>query len=137
GILAENLDTSGTGDVSVTATAGVSGGLHGIQAINKGSGDVSVEGGGAIFGTAQFGIRSENYGAGDNTVTTDAGSTINSGGTGINVVTSASAIDTYAGSTITVTNNATITSGSQNNPNGTAPQGITAGYYGGPGAGTT
>ncbi len=137
GILAENLDTSGTGDVSVTATGGVSGGLHGIQAINDGSGDVTVEAGGAIVGTSQFGVRSENYGAGDNTVTTDAGSTINSGGSGINAVNFATAIDAVALSTITVTNNAAITSGSQNNPNGTAPQGIVAGYYGALPAGTT
>jgi VCBS repeat-containing protein len=137
GILAENLDTAGTGDVSVTESGGVSGGLHGIQAINKGSGDVTVEAGGAIVGTTQYGVRSENYGAGNNTVTTDAGSTINSGGAGINVVNFASAIDASAGSTITVNNKATITSGSQNNGNGTAPQGIVAGYYGGPGAGTT
>ncbi|WP_027556498.1 hypothetical protein, partial [Bradyrhizobium sp. Cp5.3] len=129
GVFAENLDAANTGNINVTATGSVSGGLDGIYVVNHGSGNDSIEAG-AVSATVQFGIRDESYGTGSMTTLTDAGNTINSGGAGISLVSFATSIGTGANSVITVTNNATINSGTTLNPSGSQPQGIAAGYYG-------
>ena len=61
---------------------------------------------------------------------TDPGSTINSGGSGLNIINFDTAIAASADSMITVTTNGTINSGTTLNPSGSQPQGIVAGYYG-------
>ncbi|WP_426407043.1 Ig-like domain-containing protein [Bradyrhizobium ganzhouense] len=130
GLEAQNLDASNGGNVSVTATGGVTGNQHAIVAINDGNGNVSVEAGGPINSTVQFGVRAATYGTGNVSVLTDAGSTINSGGAGISAVNFDTVLAASANSSVTVTNNAVINSGTTLNPSGSQPQGIAAGYYG-------
>ena len=45
-----------------------------IDATTQGDGDISIDAGGNITGSAVYGIRSRSYGTGDQTVTTKAGS---------------------------------------------------------------
>ncbi|WP_145927671.1 Ig-like domain-containing protein, partial [Bradyrhizobium neotropicale] len=130
GLLAENLNAANAGNINVTSTGGASGAFDGIDVVNKGNGNISVEAGGAVAATVQFGIRTEQYGSGSTSVVMDPGSTIHSGGAGISLVNFATSIGTGANSVITVTNNATINSGTTLNPSGSQPQGIAAGYYG-------
>ncbi|WP_426424310.1 Ig-like domain-containing protein [Bradyrhizobium genosp. A] len=137
GIQAQNLNAANGGNVSVTATGGVSGNQHAIIAINDGNGNVSVEAGGPINSTVQFGIRADEYGTGSVSVLTDAGSTINSGGAGISALNQDATLALSANSMVTVTNNAVIHSGTTLNPSGSVPQGIAAGYYGANGTANT
>jgi T5SS/PEP-CTERM-associated repeat protein len=137
GIQAQNLNAANGGNVSVTATGGVSGNQHAIVAINDGNGNVSVEAGGAIASTVQFGIRAAAYGTGNVSVLTDAGSTINSGGAGISAINLDTVLAASANNSVTVTNNAVIHSGTTLNPSGSVPQGIAAGFYGANGTANT
>jgi T5SS/PEP-CTERM-associated repeat protein len=137
GVLAENLNAANAGTISVTATGGASGAFDGVDIVNQGAGNITVEAGGAIAGTAQFGIRAEAHGTGSISLVTDAGSSINSGGAGISAASFATSIAASANNTITVTNNATISSGTTPNPSGSAAQGIAAGYYGANGTANT
>ncbi len=137
GLLAENLNAANSGNITVTATGGASGTQHAIQAITQGNGNIAVEAGGAVNATVQFGIRLQDYGTGNMSATTDPGSTVNSGGSGISVVNQDTAIAAAANSTITVTANGTINSGTTLNPSGSVPQGIAAGYYGANGTANT
>ena len=101
-------------------------------ALTGGDGNVSVESAGsALTATSQWGIRVRSYGTGDITVLTDSGSAIKSGGSGIIVGNLDTAIAASADSTITVTANGTINSGTAPNPDGAvADSRIVAGYYG-------
>ncbi|MGB8628334.1 MAG: hypothetical protein WCD69_02950, partial [Xanthobacteraceae bacterium] len=63
--------------------------------------------------------------------TASASDSITSGGTGILAISEATALSASAGSTITVTTNGTINSGSNLDTGGQAPGGIKAGYIGG------
>jgi hypothetical protein len=135
GLFAENLNAGNGGNITVTATGGVSGTQHGIEALTKGNGNIAIEGGGAITSAVQFGIRAQTSGSGSLSVVTDAGTTINSGGAGISLVNYDTAIS-GAASTIIVMANGTINSGTTLNPNGSQPQGIAAGYYGAPSGGS-
>ena len=137
GIQAQNLNAANGGNVSVTSTGGVSGNQHAIVASTAGNGNVSVEAGGAIVSTVQFGIRAGASGTGNVSVLTDAGSTINSGGAGISAINQATALAAGLNSSVTVTNNAVINSGTTVNPSGSVPQGIAAGYYGANGQANT
>jgi len=137
GLEAQNLDGSNGGNVSVTATGGVTGNQHAIVASTAGSGNVSVETGGAITSAVQFGIRAAASGTGDVSVLTDAGSTINSGGAGISAINFDTVLAASANSSVTVTNNAVINSGTTLNPSGSVPQGIAAGFYGANGTSNT
>ncbi len=69
------------------------GGAYGIDVVTRGDGNVTIDAGGAITGSSIYGIRSRSYGmAADQTVTTEAGSTLTSGSAGIVVVNRATAI---------------------------------------------
>ncbi|MBR0980005.1 S-layer family protein, partial [Bradyrhizobium diazoefficiens] len=137
GLLAEILNSADAGDVSVTALGGVSGTQNALTALTNGSGNVAVEAGGAITSAVRFGIRAQSSGTGDVSVVTDIGTTINSGGAGISAINLDDTIDPSANSVVSVTNNATITSGPTNNPSGSVPQGIAAGFYGSDGSAKT
>ena len=130
GVLAENLDAADNSNVTVTQLGGASGDSTGIRALTFGDGDVTVESAGTVTATTQWGIRVGDYGTGDISVTTDSGSTINSGGSGIIVTNVDTAIAASADSMVTVTAHGTINSGTAVNPDGGVAGGIVAGYYG-------
>jgi len=132
GILVENLNVANAGDISITQLGGAAGGAYGIDATTHGNGDVTVDAGGTITGSSVYGIRARSYGTGSETVTTEAGSVINSGSSGIVAVNRATSIDKSDGSTITVNAHGTINSGSNLNQSGSAPAGIQVGYNGDP-----
>ncbi|MDE5440361.1 hypothetical protein GWG65_02645 [Bradyrhizobium sp. CSA207] len=130
GILVENLNAANSGDISITQLGGAVGGAYGIDATTQGDGDISIDAGGNITGSAIYGIRARSYGAGSESVTTEAGSVITSGSSGIIAVNRAMSLDSLAGSTITVENYGTIHSGSSLNQSNNSPAGIQAGYTG-------
>ncbi|MDH2351436.1 hypothetical protein QCM80_12250, partial [Bradyrhizobium sp. SSUT112] len=130
GILVENLNAANDGDISITQLVGVAGGAYGIDAVTQGGGDIAIHAGGTITGSSVYGIRARSYGAGSETVTTDAGSVINSGSSGIVAVNRAASLDSASGSSITVNGYGTISSGSSLNQSGNPPAGIQAGYNG-------
>ncbi|MCK1384072.1 VCBS domain-containing protein, partial [Bradyrhizobium sp. 21] len=130
GILVENLNSANGGDISITQLAGVAGGAYGIDALTQGGGDIAVHAGGTITGSSIYGIRARSYGAGSEIVTTDAGSVINSGSSGIVAVNRATSLGAASGSSITVNAYGAIHSGSSLNQSGNTPAGIQAGYNG-------
>ena len=83
GVLVENLNAANAGDISITQLGGAVGGAYGIDAITLGDGDITIDAGGTITGSSIYGIRSRSYGAGDQTVTTEVGSVVTSGSSGI------------------------------------------------------
>ena len=70
GLLAENLDAGDNGDITITQ-AGASGGSYGIEALNYGSGDTTVDSSGAVTATVEYWIRALSYGTGDVSVNMD------------------------------------------------------------------
>ncbi|WFU40503.1 FecR domain-containing protein [Bradyrhizobium sp. CB82] len=132
GVLVENLNAANDGEITIKQLGGAAGGAYGIDATTHGDGDVSIEAGGNITGGAIYGIRARSYGTGSETVTTDAGSIVTSGSSGIVAVNRATSIDASEGSTITVNAYGTISSGSSLNQSGSAPAGIQVGYNGNP-----
>ncbi|MDA9432658.1 hypothetical protein XH88_12900 [Bradyrhizobium sp. CCBAU 51627] len=130
GILVENLNAANTGDISITQLGGAAGGAFGIDATTHGGGDVTIDAGGNITGSSTYGIRARSYGSGDVTVSTEAGSVVTSGSSGIVAVNRATSIDASADSEIIVNAYGTINSGSSPNQSGNTPSGIQAGYNG-------
>lgn len=130
GVLVENLNSGNSGDISITQLGGAEGGGYGIDATTQGNGNITIDAGGAIEGGLVYGIRSRSYGSGNQTVTTEAGSAITSGSSGIVAVNRAISLDGADHSTITVNNYGTINSGSTANLAGNSPAGIEAGYTG-------
>ncbi|MBR0709080.1 FecR domain-containing protein [Bradyrhizobium liaoningense] len=128
GVLVENSNAANGGDMSITQLGGAVGGAYGIDALTWGSGDITIDAGGTITGSAIYGIRSRSYGTGSQTVTTEAGSVLTSGSSGIVAVNFAAAIDDDVGSTISVEAHGTIHSGSALNNDLTTPGAIIAGY---------
>ncbi|WP_349631406.1 FecR domain-containing protein [Bradyrhizobium sp. BR 10289] len=130
GVLVENLNSANAGDISITQRGGAVGGAFGIDALTGGNGDIIIDAGGTITGSSIYGIRSRSYGAGNQTITTEAGSVISSGSSGVVAVNRAISLGEAAGSTITVNAYGTINSGSSSNLGGNPPAGIEAGYTG-------
>ena len=130
GVLVENLNGANAGNISITQLGGAAGGAFGIDAHTEGDGNITIDAGGTITGTSVYGIRSRSYGAGDQTITTEAGSVITSGSSGIVAVNRAISLGTASGSTIAVNAYGTINSGSSLNQSGTTPAGIQTGYTG-------
>lgn len=130
GILVENLNSGNGGDIRITQFGGAEGGGYGIDATTQSNGNITIDAGGAITGGLVYGIRSRSYGSGNQTVTTEAGSVITSGSSGIVAVNRAVSLDGADHSTITVTNDGTISSGSSPNLAGNSPAGIEVGYTG-------
>ena len=96
--------------------------------------DVSGGPGTTIGSPAQYGIDAFTQFSGNISVSTSAGDTITSGGTGILAVNEATAIAASAGSTITVNNSAVVNSGATLDTGGQTAGGIKAGYDGPSGA---
>ena len=130
GILVQNLNAANAGDISITQLGGAVGGAFGIDATTLGNGDVTVDAGGTITGSSTYAIRARSYGSGDIAVTTEAGSVVTSGSSGIIAVNRAITLDTSSTSSITVNAHGTINSGSSLNQSGNTPAGIQAGYAG-------
>lgn len=130
GVLVENLNAANNGDISITQLGGAVGDAYGIDAHTEGGGDIIIDAGGTITGSSIYGIRSRSYGAGDQTVTTEAGSVVTSGSSGIIAVNRAISLGAASNSTITVNAYGTINSGSSPNLSGNSPAGIQAGYTG-------
>ncbi|MDA9399784.1 FecR domain-containing protein [Bradyrhizobium sp. CCBAU 45389] len=128
GVRVENSNAANGGDISITQLGGAVGGAYGIDALTWGSGDITIDAGGTITGSSIYGIRSRSYGTGSQTVTTEAGSVLTSGSSGIVAVNFAAAIDDDVGSTISVEAHGTIHSGSALNNDLTTPGAIIAGY---------
>ncbi|QAU49560.1 hypothetical protein XH91_32165 [Bradyrhizobium guangzhouense] len=130
GILVQNFNAANAGDISITQLGGAAGGAFGIDATTQGDGDVGIDAGGDITGTSIYGIRARSYGTGDITVTTEAGSVVTSGSSGIVAVNRATSLDGGDDSTVTVNAHGAIHSGGTTNLGGNPPAGIQAGYAG-------
>lgn len=130
GVLVENLNSANGGDISITQLGGAVGGAYGIDALTRDDGDITIDAGGAITGGSVYGIRTRSYGSGGQTVTTEVGSVVSSGSSGIVAVNRATSIDGASDSTITVNAYGAINSGSSPNLAGNLPSGIEAGYTG-------
>ena len=125
----------GNGNVTVNdaARTTVSGAQYGIAAdqLSGGTGDVTIDVAehAAITGTSIYGILAFSNTVGNISVSTASGDTITSGSSGIVAVNEATSISGEASSTISVTANGIIHSGSSPNNNGSTPAGIDAGYF--------
>lgn len=128
GILVENLNAANGGDISITQRGDAVGGAYGIDATTLGDGDVTIDAGGNVTGSSIYGIRARSHGTGNETVTTEVGSVVTSGSSGIIAVNYATSIRSGLDSTITVEAHGTIHSGSTLNNDGGTPGGIIAGY---------
>ena len=96
GIVAENLDTADSSNVTVSQTGNITGGYDGIHAVTNGSGNVLVTTGAnaTIAGRLSYGIEAVSNGIGSINVTmaAAAGDVITSGSVGINAYNQATAI---------------------------------------------
>lgn len=126
----------GNGDVTVNNSAGttITGAQYGIAgyAESGGTGNVAINvaSGATISSTSSYGIYAYSSDAGNISVITASNDIINSGSTGINAVSVASAIPASANSSIVVTSYGTINSGTALTGTNSPPGGITAGYLG-------
>nr|WP_245284210.1 FecR domain-containing protein [Bradyrhizobium sp. WSM2254] len=130
GLLVENLNAGNDGNISIKQLGGAAGGAYGIDVQTKGDGDVTIDAGGNVTGSSIYGIRSRSYGSGSTTVTTEAGSVVTSGSSGIVAINRADAILASEHSSITVANYGTVNSGASLNQADNAPAGLEAGYLG-------
>jgi hypothetical protein len=130
GLLVENSNKANDGNITITQLGGASGDSYGFDVVTQGDGNIALESDGAVSAAVQYGIRVRSFGTGSESVTTDAKSVINSGGSGIVAANRDTSIDASAKSTITVTAHGTIHSGTNLNLSDTAPAGILAGYNG-------
>jgi hypothetical protein len=125
-----NASVFGNVVVNNSASINAAGG-DGIRAYNYGSGNVTIHdlAGTTIVALDQFGVTAANYGIGSVSISTVAGDVISSGSSGIQAINLATAIAAGAASSVSVTANGTINSGTHLTPGGNQPQGISAGYF--------
>jgi large repetitive protein len=129
---ADGIDaTAAGGNIAITPAGSVSGAGSGIDATQNGNGNITINVGSdvTITATAQLGIEAISKGTGDISVSTAAADTINSGGSGILAENQATTILASADSSVSVTAEGTIDSGTALTPAGNRPAGILAGYY--------
>ena len=141
-----NAYNYGNGDVTVNDSGGttITGAQYGISAYTEsgGTGNLSINVGSnatitatnpvaASSSTLDYGIQAFSNEAGNISVITSSGDTITANGTGINAVNEATVIAQSANSSIVVTANGIINSGTEETGTGTPPGGIVAGYLGG------
>jgi hypothetical protein len=136
GIVAENLDTADSSNVTVSQTGNITGGYDGIRAQTSGSGNVIVSTGtnATITGLLHYGIEALSNGIGNVSVTTALGDVISSGSVGIDAYNQATSIPQTSGvttSSVSVAAYGTINSGSLLTGYSSRPAGILAGYRGG------
>ena len=147
GIVAQILNQNDNGNIDIHQTGNVSGGQDSIFAQDgcvttagnvttfhpAGTGNVTVTTGtnADITGTSRWGLYADTNGTGSVSVTTQSGTSISSGSSGIVAINQAPASVNFTGasSSINVTANGTIDSGSSANPNGAEPAEIDAGYF--------
>jgi large repetitive protein len=130
---ANTVNSSVFGSVTINSYANITAaGGDGIRGYNYGIGNITItdEANTTIVAPVEFGIREVNYGSGNDSVTTSSGDSITSGASGISAINEATAIASSAGTTINVVAHGSIDSGTNLNPSGSQPQGISAGYYG-------
>src|SRR5260370_25245584 len=124
--------TSGATNVGTNQSAGILAGYQGGTTGTPNStafGDVKVNNFANIDATAGGdGIRAYNFGPGNIFVTDAGGTTITSKSSGILAVNESNGILAAANSAVTVTVHGTISSGLQNNQNGSLPAALDAGY---------
>ena len=141
-----NAYNYGNGDVTVNDGGGttITGAQYGISAYTEsgGTGNLSINVNSnatitatnpvaASTSTLDYGIQAFSNEAGNISVITSSGDTITTNGTGINAVNEATVIAQSANSSIVVTANGIINSGTEETGTGTPPGGIVAGYLGG------
>ena len=129
---ADGIDaTSAGGDIKITPSGSVSGAGNGIDATQNGNGNITISVGSdaTVTATAELGIEAISKGTGDISVSTATGDTIDSGGSGILAENQATTIPASADSSISVTAEGAINSGTALTPAGNRPAGILAGYY--------
>ena len=136
GIVAQNLDSTNNGNVTVSQTGSISGGYDGIRAQTNGNGTVTVTTGASanITGGSRYGIEALANGQGSISVITATGDVITSASVGIDAYNQAGLIPQSGGvttSSISVTASGTIDSGTLLTGSGSRPAGILAGYRGG------
>ena len=127
------------GDVVVNNSANITAaGGDGIRAYNYGSGNVTIHDltGATIIAPDEIGVNAASYGTGNVSISTVAGDIINSGSSGIQAINLATTIASGI-STVSVTAQGTINSGTHLTPGGAQPQGISAGYFGSNGVANT
>ncbi len=135
-IRAEIENPADTNNVTISFSGNASGTSDALNGITYGPGNVSVSAGvnATLNGTSEFGIHGASYGTGSVSLSTSAGTVVTSNGAGVYAVNLADAIPAAANSTITVTTNGTITSGTRPNsartPLSGAPAGVGAAYGG-------
>jgi uncharacterized protein with beta-barrel porin domain len=139
-IRAEILNEADASDIVVDRSGSVVGTSTGINAITAGNGNIFVNtrANTQIRGIFEFGIEADSLGAGSESISTNAGTSVTTGGTGILVRNLAGAISPGADSTIAVTTEGAITSSATpvdgivnpKNPTGVLA-GILAAYVGG------
>ncbi|WP_079566273.1 Ig-like domain-containing protein [Bradyrhizobium erythrophlei] len=120
------------GNVLVNNSANINAaGGDGIRAYNYGSGNVTVHdlAGTTIVSEDEFGVTASSYSIGNVAVTIAAGDIVNSGSSGVQAINLATAIAAGAASSVSLTANGTISSGTHLTPGGSQPQGISAGYF--------
>ncbi len=141
-----NAFNFGNGNVTVNDGAGttIAGAQYGVSAFAEsgGTGSLAVNvGANATIEatnpatpsttTSAYGILAFSTDAGDISVITSSGDTISASSAGINAVNEATVIDPSVNSSIVVTANGSIHSGTGQTGTGSAPAGILAGYLGG------
>ncbi|HKU09160.1 MAG TPA: Ig-like domain-containing protein [Bradyrhizobium sp.] len=136
GITAFNLDSANNGNITISQSGNVTGGHDGIYARTYGNGNIAVNTGtnALITGLTLYGIEAQSRGTGNIQVTTASGTEITSAGAGINAYNEATVLPKSGNvivSSISVTANGTIDSGTTLTGAGNRPAGILAGYRGG------
>jgi hypothetical protein len=135
GIFAANLNAANANDVTVSHSGAIFGGIDGIRALTNGNGNVTVSTGPAtVYGTTRNAIEATSNGRGNIVVTTAVGGILFSGSSGISANNQATSIPQVGGitaSSISVTANGTINSGTTLTGSGSRPAGVLAGYKGG------
>ncbi|TMJ52385.1 MAG: hypothetical protein E6G85_11905 [Alphaproteobacteria bacterium] len=118
------------GNVTISNFANINSvGGDGIRGYNYGGGNVTIsDQSNTTITASEFGIDGSSYGVGNVSVSTVAGDVINSGSAGLQAINLATSIPGTALSTVSVTANGTINSGTALTPGGAQPQGISAGY---------
>ena len=120
------------GNVIVSNSANINAaGGDGIRTFNYGNGNITVNelANTTIAAPARYGILASIFGAGDISISTSVGDTINSGSTGIQANDEGTAVSST--STVSVTAFGTINSGVVPSGNNSQPSGIAAGYNNG------
>ncbi|MGY8630971.1 Ig-like domain-containing protein [Bradyrhizobium sp. 14AA] len=136
GITAAILNTSNNNDVTVNEIGNITGGYDGIRVITYGNGNEIITTGtsATIKGLTRYGIEAQSAGTGNISITTGATGTITSASAAINAYNQDSAIPKVGGvitSSMSVTSNGTINSGTALTGASNRPAGVLAGYKGG------